>query len=265
MAGDCGQGLMRVRPGALGLLMVLAVAGAGCGASSSPAAPSANLGTAMDQVVPSAVLNAPLTDQNGRSTSLARYSGKIVVLADGMTLCQEVCPLTSANLVQLGRGLQASGHGDQVVFVLLTVDPTRDSPGRLAAYRKLFAPTPSDWVTLTGTAADTDAIWSYFGVSVLRVPETDSPVPTDWLTGKPLTYDVEHSDTVIFLDVRQHERFLIDGAGNVQGQALPAELNGFLSQQGRDNRDHPDPNDTWTAGQVQGVVDWLAGSRLEAR
>jgi cytochrome oxidase Cu insertion factor (SCO1/SenC/PrrC family) len=52
-----------------------------------------------------------------------------------------------------------------VQFVQLTIDPARDTPARLAAYRQLFRPVPRNWSTLTGPAATISAIWKYFAAS----------------------------------------------------------------------------------------------------
>jgi protein SCO1/2 len=180
------------------------------------------------------------------------------VLADAMTLCQEVCPLLGANLVQLARETSSAGQSSKVVFVQLTVDPARDSPARLTAYRHFFAPTPSNWVTLTGPASSIKAIWDFFGIAYAKVAE-DSPPATDWWTGKKLTYDVQHSDIVLFLDPQQRERYVIDGTPDTQGQALPKPLNNFLSAQGRTNLDQPDAGDSWTVPQALSVVSWLTG------
>ena len=52
-----------------------------------------------------------------------------------------------------------------------------------------------------GRRSTWDALWKYLGVSVQIVPE-EQPAKIDWLTGKPLTYDVDHTDGY-FLD-RSH-------------------------------------------------------------
>jgi len=50
--------------------------------------------------LPPDIANTPLVDETGRTTNLAAFKGKIVVLTDFMTLCQEVCPITTAVLNQ---------------------------------------------------------------------------------------------------------------------------------------------------------------------
>ena len=245
-------------PAAALLLAVLVVAG--CGSSGQPA-PSSNLGTPMDQPVPASLLKLPLTDAGGRPTTLAAFRGKTIVLGASMTLCQEICPLLAANFVYLARRATGAGHGGNVQFIQLTIDPARDSPARLSAYRKLFSPAPADWSTLTGPAASITAIWKYFGASYQKVPE-GSPPARDWWTGKLLTYDIQHSDVVVFLDAQQHERFLINEAPDTAGKQPPQALRSFLSAQGRTNLAHPQQGESWTPQDAAGVVNWIAGSKL---
>ena len=85
----------------------------------------------------------------------------------------------------------------------ITVDPGRDTPARLAAYSKEFG---ADWVLLTGTPSNLNALWKFFGVSVQIVPE-EQPAKIDWWTGQPLTYDVNHTDGYFLIDAAGHERF----------------------------------------------------------
>jgi protein SCO1/2 len=210
----------------------------------------------IDKPVPAGVAGLSLTDSRGRTTSLSALRGQIVVLADFMTLCQETCPLTTGNLLEMDRAVTKAGLADRVRFVELTVDPGRDTPSRLAAYEKLVG-APANWSLLTGSADAINSIWRYFGVWYQRVPE-GSPPGVDWLTGQPLKYDIDHEDAVIYLDAAGQERFLVAGAPNAAGSPIAPALRRFLSSQGRADLAHPDAS-TWTAGAGLGPIAWLAG------
>lgn len=214
----------------------------------------------MDQPVPASITSLPLTTDTGEATTLAAFHGKIVVLADFMTLCQETCPLTTANLLQMDKAVTAAGLADRVQFVELTVDAARDTPVRLAAYRKVISG-PDNLSLLTGTQATVDAIWQYFGVWYKKVPEKDPP-GTDWQTGQPLTYDVEHQDVLVYLNEQGLQRFLLIGAPNATGAPLAPALRTFLNDEGRENLENPDAS-TWTADQALTVVAWLTGHHLK--
>lgn len=256
-----------VGPLAAAAVLLLSVL-TGCGTAgparpSGPQAPSRAVGTRLELAVPQHVLSLPFRDSAGRTRHLSDYAGKVLVISDSMTLCQESCPLDTSSIVSTARRVTHGGAGDDVEFLTVTVDPQRDTPQRLAAYRRLFRPAPSDWLTLTGTPAHVHALWKAFGVYTKRVG-IGRPVPHDWMTGRPLTYDVVHSDEVFFLDGRSRERFILDGVPVVRGRReIPHVLYQFLSAHGRRNVAHPQET-AWTPQQALQVVDWLVGRRVRA-
>lgn len=250
-------------------VLLAAVAGlvAGCSAShaDAPSAPGHQVGTkiADPQPLPAGIAHLPLRDSQGHSVSLASYRGKVVVISDILTLCQETCPMETTNLVAAARAVDNAGLADKVEFLTITVDPQRDTPKRLAAYRTFFAKPNQlpNWDLLTGKPADIHRLWKYFGVFVKKTKEPTPPA-TDWLTHEPLTYDVAHSDLVIFLDGHGRERFEISGPADVAiPSKVPSPLRGFLDHQGDENLKHPGSL-AWTPQQVQQVVGWLTGTRI---
>ncbi|MET3808363.1 protein SCO1/2 [Nakamurella sp. UYEF19] len=245
------------------VLVGLAVAGCGSTATAAPAAPGPSVGQPLDQPLPSAVLGASLVSSSGQPVSLASFSGKIVVISDVMTLCQETCPLDTANVVAAARSVQKAGLAGDVEFLSITVDPTRDTVARLAAYQSLFPDAPSNWLTLTGPAPTLAALWKFLGVYTEKVPE-DLPAAKDWLTGRPLTYDIDHSDEVFAVDGTGHERFILEGAPTINpGTPIPPTLTAFLSAQGREDVAHPDAL-AWTMPQELQVLSWLTGHTVQS-
>ena len=243
-----------------GMLAASVLAVTACGSGPGvPGPPSAYLGTVVDTPVPASVADLPLTTDTGQTTSLAAWHGQVVVLTDFLTLCQETCPLTTGNLLMMDRAVTAAGLGSRVRFVELTVDPGRDTPSRLRAYRKL-AGAPANWSLLTASPAVIGQIWRYFRVHYQRVTE-DSPPGTDWLTGKTLTYDVDHEDALIYLDARGRERFAVQGNPNARAAPITSALRRFLSPQGRADLSHPDAS-TWTAAQAITPIAWLTGEAI---
>ena len=109
------------------------------------------LGISEDRPVPASVLRIPLVNQNGQTTSLGAFRGKIVVLTSFLTSCQETCPLTTGAFLDMQRDLAAAGMAGKVTFIEASVDPGRDVPSRLAAYARV---TGTTWPLLTGTAVE---------------------------------------------------------------------------------------------------------------
>jgi len=231
----------------------------GQSSSTAPKAPPSALGTALDNALPSDIAHLPLVDETGKATDLASFRGKIVVLTDFMTLCQEVCPITTAQLNQVDKAVTKAGLADKVQFVEITVDPDRDTPDQLHAYRA-FAELPANFSLLTGTPENLAILWKYLGVGYDKQPQDDPP-GINWRTGQPLTYDIQHTDVLMYLDAAGHERFDIVGMPNGTGAQLTSGEQGFLNDEGQENL--TDTEDAaWTQAQALQVVSWLAGKNI---
>lgn len=246
--------------GTLGAALVLAA----CGSSHAPAAPT-GAGTVVDRPVPAGISSLPLRDADGHRVTLADFRGKTVVVSDSMTLCSEDCPLDTANVVAAATAADRAGLADKVEFLTITVDPARDDPRHLTAYRRLYDPHQQlpNWQLLTGSRADITRLWKYLGVYWERVAE-GSPPDHDWLTGKPLTYDIAHADEVLMFAPSGAERYVISGHAHVPGGAgLPGTLRAFLSPEGRRHLLRPGAA-TWTPSDVLAGVSWLTGQPVAA-
>ncbi len=244
----------------------------GCGAlaptqpAPSPGRPVATTvgpgtGTVLDRRLDPAVLSLSFKDAQGRSLTLASLRGRTVVVTDFLTTCQEICPMTSANLRAAAVASERAGLGDAVTFLEVTVDPERDGVPRLAAYQALYGAAPN-WRLLTSDPRTVASLWQALGVAYARTP-SKPPLPRDWLTGAPLTYDVVHQDAVFLIDGAGRERWLVIGNPDAAGTALPARLDGFLNEEGRQNLTAPGEA-SWTASDVERAVQWsLAEAAVE--
>lgn len=219
------------------------------------------MGQRADATLPATISQTRLVTSTGKPFDLADLRGKVVVVSDMMTLCQETCPLDTANVVAAARAAEQDGDGQRVQFVSVTIDPGRDTVSRLAAYRDLYRPAPADWTVATGSKATLARFWHTLGVYIHRVRDT-APVPRDWLTHRPLTYDLTHSDEVFFLGTNGNERFLLEGAPHVaRGAPIPDRIRSFMDAAGRRNITHPDRL-AWTLPQELDVLSWLLNKRI---
>ena len=155
------------------------------------------------------------------------------MLVPFLTLCQDICPLTTGNLLAVQRSLRADHAASKVQIIELTVDPERDTPARLAAYAKL---THSDWQLVTASPAELARLAKFFGFYYKKAPE-DSRDARDWWTEKPLTYDVDHTDNYFVIDPAGIERVVQDAAPTFHGQLNP-KLYKFLDALGRQHLKH---------------------------
>jgi protein SCO1/2 len=144
-----------------------------------------------------------------------------------------------------------------VQFLEISIDPGRDDVRRLAAYAALYGRAPN-WHVLTA-GAGTDQLWKTLGVYYRRVP-SEAPPPKDWLTGRPLTYDIEHQDAVFVIDAKGHERWITQGSPSVGASAVPTPMRTFLDEQGRSNLASPS-GPVWTSSDVLAAVSAVTGER----
>jgi cytochrome oxidase Cu insertion factor (SCO1/SenC/PrrC family) len=245
--------LIRAAAAAALLVPALALGLGACG--SEPPAPSASFGTVFPK--PRQVPTTPLVNRDGQKMSLASFRGKYVVLAPFLTLCQEECPLTTGVFQELQASVNKAGLGDKVAFVEVTVDPGRDTPARLQAYERRFG---IDWTLLTGTSASINTFWKPFGVWYQKVPE-EKPAQTDWWTGRPLTYDVDHDDGFILISSSGKERFITLDIPDLHGK-LAVQLRSLLDSQGLQYLDHGAPGQDYTIPQALGALAWLMGRSI---
>jgi cytochrome c biogenesis protein CcmG/thiol:disulfide interchange protein DsbE len=150
-----------------------------------------------------------------------------------------------------------AGLASQVVVAEATVDPWRDSPARLRAYRRLSG---ADFVMLTGSQAEVHRLWRFFGVFYQRVPQ-GKPADVDWMTHKPETFDVQHTDALFFIEPAGQLRIADEGMPDVGGHLSPV-LRGLLNDQGRQNLARPQL--PWTASEALADLYYLMNRNVPA-
>ena len=96
--------------------------------------------------------NVELTTQDGKKVRFYDdvIKGKAVAINAIFTTCKDVCPLETANLVQL-RKVLGERVGRDVHLYSISIDPQRDTPEVLKEYAEKFG---ADWTFLTGRPED---------------------------------------------------------------------------------------------------------------
>lgn len=234
---------------------LIALAGCGGGSSDAVPTPGDGIGTSTDQTLPRSILDLPFTDTTGKTVRLSGYAGKTIVISDTMTLCQETCPLDTATMAQTARDEDKAGTKN-IVYLTITIDPVRDTTPQIAAYRRLYTPTPSNWHVLTGSPSNVNTLWTFFGVWREKTTDNSGTPPKNWRTGKPLTYDISHSDEVFFLDKQGHERFILEGPPVAKENEIPKIIYTFMGADGHKNVLHP-ATTAWTEAQARTVLRWV--------
>jgi protein SCO1/2 len=91
-------------------------------------------------------------DQHGRDVKLADVSGTATVIALIYTSCTHTCPLIVASLKRVEGSVRDVQQ--DVRFVLVSIDPDRDTPDKLASFARNTKLDESRWTLLSGTNAD---------------------------------------------------------------------------------------------------------------
>lgn len=93
---------------------------------------------------PSALFSAALTDQDGRTLTLADFREKTLIFSFFFSSCPSVCPKETQQLAEVQRRL-APDLRQRVQFVSLSVDPENDTPVALHRFAIANGASLSDW------------------------------------------------------------------------------------------------------------------------
>jgi len=138
-------------------------------------------GTVIQSPEPS--YNFTLSSAKG-DVSLSDYRGKVVLLYFGYTFCPDICPGTLANAAQALRNMDK--NADDVQLIMVSLDPGRDTPEKLAEYTGHFYPS---FIGITGTKEQIDEIAALYGI-YYKINEGSEA------TG----YLIDHTATMMVLD-----------------------------------------------------------------
>jgi cytochrome oxidase Cu insertion factor (SCO1/SenC/PrrC family) len=133
-----------------------------------------------------------LTDQRGRTLSLADLRGKVVVLEFMDPHCTDICPIVSAEYVDAYHDL--GKLAPRVVFAAVNVNQYHAAVSDMMAYsREQRLITIPDWHFFTGPVPALRTVWDDYNIQV------EAPSPNA---------DIVHSSVVYFIDPSGRERFL---------------------------------------------------------
>ena len=141
----------------------------------------------------------PLTRAEEQIFTSADLEGSWSLMYFGFTYCPDICPATLANLGQVMKELRVTHPvvAEKIQVVLVSVDPGRDSPEKLAQYVDFF---DKSFVGVTSDPANLKALTQQLNVAFALVGDTTTN-----------EYLVEHSGQVV----------LVNPKGDYQGFLRP--------------------------------------------
>jgi protein SCO1/2 len=134
-----------------------------------------------------------LTAHTGGPVHLSDFQGKLVWLCFGYTCCPGRCPTTLAEVAQAWQTLGAKA-AEKTQVLMISVDPERDTPARLAAYLAHFNPS---FLGLTGTPDEIATTAASDGIYYRNYEGTTTT-----------SYVVDHTSMVIVVDEQGFVRLL---------------------------------------------------------
>jgi protein SCO1/2 len=111
-----------------------------------------------------------LIDQSGKPVTDKDFRGRYMLVFFGYTNCPDICP---AGLQVMSAALEKLGpRADDVVPIMITLDPDHDTPQKLASYVKSFSPR---LIGLTGSDSEIAAAAKSYRVYYQKVPDEQDP------------------------------------------------------------------------------------------
>jgi len=142
-----------------------------------------------------------LTDQRGQAVTLGSYRGRPVIVAFAYAHCETVCPLVVSDVLTARRQVD-----DPPGVLIVTLDPWRDTPSRLASIAKLWG-LDGDTHVLSGQAEDVERT-----LNAWRVPRARNKK----------TGDISHPSMVYVVGADGRIAYVVSGGADAIAAAVRA-------------------------------------------
>ncbi|HEX6520653.1 MAG TPA: SCO family protein [Streptosporangiaceae bacterium] len=110
-----------------------------------------------------------LTDQNGRTVSLADLRGKVVLMTFLDPVCTTDCPIIGAEFRQAAQMLGPANKN--VELVAIVANPSYRSIAAMQAFdAEEGLNTVPNWLYLTGSLDQLKRVWAQYGITVYNLP-----------------------------------------------------------------------------------------------
>jgi protein SCO1/2 len=120
----------------------------------------------------------------GRDVSLSEFEGRLVLLNFGYTTCPDVCPAALSRMREVLKAVDPQAEQLQLVFI--TIDPERDTLGKLRDYLVYFDP------SFIGMGGSTEQLAQ--AAALFKVYFEKETMASD------IGYGFAHSDQIYLLD-----------------------------------------------------------------
>ena len=119
-------------------------------------------------------------DQHGTTRTLGSLAGRVQVVAMVYTSCAYACPRIMLDMKRIEAELDAEYEGE-VGFIVVSIDPERDTPEKLAEFAEGSRLDPARWTLLNGSPGDIRELAVLLGVQYRQT------APGEWVHSNLLT------------------------------------------------------------------------------
>ncbi|AXA84963.1 SCO family protein [Lysobacter oculi] len=157
-------------------------------------------------------LDARMTDQSGKATSLAGRRGRVQLVSMFYTSCRYICPLIIDSGLAIEKQLTPAEKA-RLGITLISMDPKRDDPAaltRVATRRKLDL---TRWALLRPQAGDVRAIAGVLGIRYRELADGE----------------FNHSSVMVLLDAQGRELARTEKLGSVPDPVFAAAVKKALA------------------------------------
>jgi len=159
-----------------------------------------------------------LTDQDGRTVSLASLRGKVVLMTFLDPVCTTDCPIIAQEFKQAGQML--GPQAGLVELVAVVANPTYRSTAFTRAFDRQEGLTAMpNWRYLTGSLSQLGEVWRHYGVTVANLPAGAMSA---------------HNDLAVIIDPAGHIRQEVDADPGPGTSGTESSFSVLLSQYARE-------------------------------
>ena len=151
--------------------------------------------------------------QDSNLVTNATFAGKAYVADFFFTSCPTICPIMTRNMLEIYKHFQDSTN---LLLLSHTIDPRRDSVGRLAQYARNLGVRSDKWFFVTGNKNEIYEIADdYFNVVI-----EDPTLPAGF----------DHSGRLVLVDPQRHIRAYCQGTDSVAVRKFMVDIETLLHE-----------------------------------
>jgi len=117
-------------------------------------------------------VNSSWKNRHGQQVQLDDLRGRVQVMAMVYTHCEHACPRILADMQRIRDALSAEVL-NETRFVIVSIDPERDTPRRLTQFANENNLAEDQWTLLNGNQWDVLELAALLGVRYKRISDTD--------------------------------------------------------------------------------------------